>query len=428
MISAQLYGRLTGVSPETLAEKNPGEPANGLVHVVSLSLTKIADGLIDPKLVLAWLLNSLGAPGVFIGALVPVREAGALLPQLALTRVVERQESVKRFWALGAVLQGLAAVGIAGSAFTLEGSAAGLAVVLCLALLACARSMCSISYKSALALTIGKSRRGAVSGLAGTVASTGVLAFGAGLALGVIPLTTMAIATAVLLAGVFWIAGAVLFLLLKEKAATSTASDDGFVDAILGPLYKDPQLRRFIAARAFLTATALAPPFLVLLADTGSQNGLGQLGPMVLASAAASIVSAYVWGRLSDHSSRLTLAISGGLGAAVLGASAVVGGTVGGLGGAAGAAAAVFAAQIAYEGVRSGRKIHLTDMTSDDERFRYTAISNTAIGVVLLAGGGFGVLADVAGPEWTLAALAAICLAAVSLALTLDEVQSESRS
>ena len=359
MISAQLYGKLTGVSPETLAEKNPGEPANGLVHVVSLSLTKIADGLIDPKLVLAWLLNSLGAPGVFIGALVPVREAGALLPQLALTRVVERQESVKRFWALGAVLQGLAAVGIAGSAFTLEGSAAGLAVVLCLALLACARSMCSISYKSALALTIGKSRRGAVSGLAGTVASTGVLAFGAGLALGVIPLTTMAIATAVLLAGVFWIAGAVLFLLLKEKAATSTA---------------------------------------------------------------------YVWGRLSDHSSRLTLAISGGLGAAVLGASAVVGGTVGGLGGAAGAAAAVFAAQIAYEGVRSGRKIHLTDMTSDDERFRYTAISNTAIGVVLLAGGGFGVLADVAGPEWTLAALAAICLAAVPLALTLDEVQSESRS
>ena len=149
---------------------------------------------------------------------------------------------------------------------------------------------------------------------------------------------------------------------------------------------------------------------------------------MVLASAAASIVSAYVWGRLSDHSSRLTLAISGGLGAAVLGASAVVGGTVGGLGGAAGAAAAVFAAQIAYEGVRSGRKIHLTDMTSDDERFRYTAISNTAIGVVLLAGGGFGVLADVAGPEWTLAALAAICLAAVPLALTLDEVQSESRS
>ena len=56
------------------------EPRNRLVHLVSLSATKLADGLIDPKLVLSWLITALGAPAALAGLLVPVREAGALLP------------------------------------------------------------------------------------------------------------------------------------------------------------------------------------------------------------------------------------------------------------------------------------------------------------------------------------------------------------
>lgn len=52
------------------------EPGNFTRHVTALSASKIADGLIDPKLVLSWLLTTLGAPGAVIGLLVPVREAG----------------------------------------------------------------------------------------------------------------------------------------------------------------------------------------------------------------------------------------------------------------------------------------------------------------------------------------------------------------
>ena len=51
------------------------------IHLTSLALTKTADGLIDPKLVLAWLLDAIGSPGFLVGMLVPVRESGALLPQ-----------------------------------------------------------------------------------------------------------------------------------------------------------------------------------------------------------------------------------------------------------------------------------------------------------------------------------------------------------
>ena len=95
-------------------------------------------------------------------------------------------------------------------------------------------------------------------------------------------------------------------------------------------------------------------------------------------------------GRLSDHSSRRTLMAAGAPGAVVLAVVGGVGLALGGLGGAIGPAAAIFAAQIAYEGVRVGHKLHLTDMAEDAFRARYTALSNTLVGAALLAGGLFG--------------------------------------
>ncbi|MDX5382488.1 MAG: hypothetical protein LPJ92_05675, partial [Rhodobacterales bacterium] len=36
------------------ADLREGEAGNGLIHVLALTLTKVADSLIDPKLVLSW--------------------------------------------------------------------------------------------------------------------------------------------------------------------------------------------------------------------------------------------------------------------------------------------------------------------------------------------------------------------------------------
>lgn len=113
------FAAITDTDP---AQVKPGEARNGLVHVVSLTLTKTADALIDPKLVLSWLLTALSAPGAMVGLLVPVREAGALLPQLALARRVEASPQRKRFWAVGSAVQGLAALGIAAAALLFTGA------------------------------------------------------------------------------------------------------------------------------------------------------------------------------------------------------------------------------------------------------------------------------------------------------------------
>ena len=406
-----------------VADLREGEAGNGLIHVLSLTLTKVADSLIDPKLVLSWLLAALGAPGAVIGALVPVREAGALLPQLILARQVEQATQRKRIWATGAAVQGLAVLGIAWAVLTLQGAIAGWTVLGLLAVLAAARAASSVSYKDVLARTVAKGRRGAVSGLAGAVAAVAAFGFGLLMALGVFDVAIPVLAGALMLAGAAFLLAAALFLRLSEPENGGDGPDEGGAAALLRPLVEDRQLQVFVAARAALTVTALATPFIVMLSSASGQRALDQLGPMVMASTAAAVLSSYVWGRLSDRSSRQTLMAAGGLATVVFVIVGLAGMRPAGLGGAWGAGLAVFAAQIAYEGVRAGRKLHLTDMTTDDFRARYTALSNTLIGLALMAGGGFGLLADWVGPAVLLLVFALLALLGAILAARLDEVQ-----
>lgn len=409
-------------------------PGARLIHAAALTCTKAADALSDPKLVLAWLLTSLGAPGALIGALVPVREAGSLLPQIPLSRLVTGRARVGPVWAMGAAGQGLAAAGICAAALTLDGAAAGWAIVLCLAALSLSRAACSVSYKDALARTVPKGRRGRVTGLAASAAATVALAFGAATATGIVPLTVPAIAAAVGVAAALRLIAALVFTRLPEPARDPAAAPPLTLRAMLRPLRDAPQLRVFLLTRALLTGTALAPPYLLMLSAVGDGTGprLGQLGPLMIASALAGIVSGWVWGRLSDRSSRATLMASGALAAVALATAAWIGpglgadalSAAGPFPRAAAPAAALFFAQVAYEGVRAGRKLHLTDMADDDARARWTALSNTIIGAVMLLGGAVGALAHAFGPGaalWTLALMAAM---SVPVASRLEHVQN----
>jgi hypothetical protein len=420
MLSDRAFGLLTGTERKTVER---GEARNGLIHIVSLTLTKTADSLIDPKLVLSWLLNALGAPGAMVGALVPVREAGALLPQLALARRVEATAQRKFFWSTGSAIQGVAAIGIAAVALGLTGTIAGAAILLLLAVLAVGRSASSVSYKDALARTVAKRRRGAVTGFAASVAS--MVAFGVGIlmASGAFSVAVGPLAAIVAAAGVVFLLSALLFTTLNEPTECVDADGDASIASLVDPLLSDSQLRLFVATRAALAVTALAPPFIVMLSTASGRTALDQLGPLVMASTSASVLASYVWGRLSDRSSRQTLMAAGGLGAIVFLSIGTVGLALGGLGGILGSAAAIFAAQIAYEGVRAGRKLHLTDMAEDSFRARYTALSNTLIGLSLLAGGLFGVAADQFGPAAVILVFGIIAGVGANLASGLNEVQ-----
>ena len=64
------------------------------------------------------------------------------------------------------------------------------------------------------------------------------------------------------------------------------------------------------------------------------------------------------------------------------------------------------------------------DSGTANTRAAYTALSNTIIGLVLIAGSGFGLVAHFFGAITALSLMAAMSAAAAVLALRLDEVQA----
>lgn len=393
------------------------EARNGVRHVLALTASKLSDGLVDPKLILSWLATSLGAPGALVGLLVPIREAGALLPQVALSGWLARQRYRKWIWSAGALGQGIGAALIVLIALTLSGWAAGLGLCLALAGLALSRAACSVSYKDILGKTVGKSRRGSVTGTAGSVASVGVLVLAGLLMTGVLR-DQGAVIAAIALAALLWVVAGLILSRLEEDPSNPVAQDA--LD--LAPLREDGQLRRFIAVRALLVPTSLAPPYFILLASDAGQVGLDRLGALVLVSAIAAFLSSYVWGRLADRSSRKVLILSGGLGAlAMLGA--VAASWLGRADSLWTLPLALFVLMLAYHGVRQGRSTYLVDMSPEDRRAAYAALANTSIGVMLLGVGLLGGAAALLGARATLLLFAALCVAAGLVALGLDEVE-----
>ncbi len=418
-LTAEDDGRVCADISEAACQE---QPDSFLRHVASLSLTKAADGLVDPKLVLAWLMAALGAPAALIGLLVPIREAGALLPQLFTASRIRAMARRKWAWAAASAAQGLAALAMAGIALTMQGTAAGLAICAALAVLALARSVASVSYKDVLGKTVARGRRGTATGLASALAPVAVIGFAALLLLDTAGRMALVVG-ALAVAGAFWLAAAALFAGLREEAGATEGGANGFAAALANLRYlrEDAQLARFIVARGLLTATALAPPYLVLLAAGAAGTALTELGALVLASALAGLVSGYVWGRLADRSSRRVLMLTGVTGAVAL--ALALGFDAAGLSGALWALpAALFVLALSHQGVRVGRSTYLVDMAPADLRPVYTALANTAIGVVLLAGGVFGAIAGAFGPQATLALFAAMALGGAWVSRGLKEV------
>lgn len=413
-------GRACKDIPEAACRQEGG---NVLRHVASLSLSKSADGLVDPKLVLSWLLTTLGAPALFIGMLVPIREAGALLPQLFTAGFLRSIPQRKWVWSVGAACQGLSAIAIALSGLFLEGRAAGMAVLGALAVLALARSVCSVCYKDVLGKTVDKSKRGQTTGLAGSLSAVVVIIYALLLSFGLLERMTLVI-SGLFLAGAAWLLGSLIFTGLKEEPGATEGGKNAFKEAMknVSLLGTETQLRRFIIVRALLTATALAPPFMVSAASQQGQGAFEALGFLVLASASASLISSYVWGWLSDRSSRKVLIFSGLVAAVALVITLVLM-EIDGLGNLFALPLILFILMIAYQGVRLGRSTHLVDMADKETRAAFTALSNTVIGIILLFGGLFGVLAETLGLVWVLGLMAVMCVLAAFIGLGLDEVQ-----
>ncbi|WP_221030688.1 MFS transporter [Actomonas aquatica] len=366
-------------------------PGNFLRQLGAQTFTGLGDRLANPKTTLAWLLQAMGAPGLFLALIVPLREAGSLLPQLFIAGYLRQLAVRKWVWVVGSALQAVAVAGYALVAWTLEGTIAGLAIVGLVALFSLARGLCSIASKDVLGKTIPKTRRGQLSGWKSSL--SGVMAMGAGAMLlltggadGSLHLYTLWL----LVAAALWLIASIIYSTIAEFPGETSGGGNAWTHARqrLRLLVDDRPFRDFVTVRALAIGSGLSAPFVVSLAHGELGGGGWWLGVFIIVDGFASMVSAPIWGRLADRSSRTVLRTAMGVTATLLAItigltfielSAVVAQVV--------YPALFFALGIAHSGVRLGRKTYLVDMAEGDQRTDYVAVSNSVIGVLLLVAG-----------------------------------------
>jgi hypothetical protein len=423
-----LYHRL--VTEDAEGEAGHGGPervaGNGLRLLAANALQSAGDQVVNAKTVLPWLLHGLGAPAALVGLLVPVRESGSMLPQAALTPWVLARPRRTRVWMLGATGQGVATLAMAATAALLDGALAGVVILTALAAFALSRALCSMSSKDVQGRTVPKGQRGQITGM--STAVSGVVAVAIGLGLRAIGPDVTPAVIALFLAGaaLTWFVGVVVYAGIREPSDDGDASggtpDESWWSDAWSLLSKDAPFRRFVTVRALLLVSALAPPFLVTLSARSDGGLLSGLGAFVIALGLASVLGGRVFGRLADRSSRSVL-VAGAVAASavilvvVLIVSVVETGTVGWV-----LTVAYFVVSLIHVGVRVARKAYVVDMAEGDQRTRYVAVANTAMGVILLVTGAVSAGIATFGEVAALIFLAVLGLAGSVVGRTLPEV------
>jgi len=429
---SRLYDLITGDEDARICRDIPAEacreiPANFFIQIVSSAATRIADELASAKLVLPWLLTVLAAPPFLAGFLVPIRESGSLLPQLIVAGYMRRYPRRKWFWVLGSLGQGIAAILMAVVAMTMVGVQAGWLIVVLLVVFSLSRGVCSVAAKDVLGKTVSKSRRGTMMGYAGAVAGVITILVGAYLKTRASSPETESLVYGMLIAAAaLWFLAAAVYAGVGEVAGATSGGANAITAAVrsFGLLRSDREFRSFVITRTLLLSTALAVPFYVVLGEQQVGSSLSGLGLMVVASGLAGSISAPVWGRLADRSSRLVLAsaagLAGFLGVIVFGLTAL---DIPAIHNNYTFAVFFLIMGVAHSGVRLGRKTYLIDMATPEKRPAYVALSNTVIGVAILFGGLSGIVAQFAGTRYLILLLSLVALTGAIKALRLPEVE-----
>ncbi|WP_417659070.1 MFS transporter permease [Pseudidiomarina sp.] len=438
-LTDRMYGYLAEDEDARVCKDIPESACNDqpqafLAHLWSLTLTKLGDSLVSARLVLPWMLTALGAPSIFISALVPLRESLALLPQLFIAQQMRQTPVRKWFWVIGSIGQAFALVGMVVAILITQGVLLGWAVVILLALFSLSRGVCSVAIKDVQGKTISKTRRGRLSGLAASIA--GSLSLVTALVIIFAPEVTNterdgeAWVFVVLLsfAAALWLLAAVIYARVPEVPGATEGGGNALVEALksIRLLWTDKHFGQFVLTRALLVASAFAIPYIVVMIQRSGDGSLTGLGGLMLASGLAGMLAGRFWGRWSDSASHHVMAAAACLATLIMAVALVLyiwqpdylaqQGLAGAL---------IFMAAVAHHGARVGRKTYLIDMATQETRAQFTAVSNTVIGLVLLLGILLGVLEAYAGVEAVVGLLIVLGGIAAARALRLPNVQHD---
>lgn len=434
----RLHARLIKRDPDAEAQlpddAQRNVPGNTLRLVGANALQSSGDQMVNASTVLPWLFHAIGVPAALTGALVPIRESGSMLPQAFLTPFVIKVRQRKLVTLAGALVQAVAVAVMAVTAAIGSGLAAGLTIIAALAVFSLGRCLTSIASKDVQARTVPKGERGQINGLATT--ASGLVAITLGLAVRALGegLDAQTLAAILGVGSVLWVLVALVWWSVREPVDEATQRDhegeeerDNWFAQTLTLLREDATFRSFVTVRSFLLVSSLSPPFIVTLAVQAGAPALTGLGGFIIASGLAALLGGRIFGRMADRSSKRLMTTGAALASLVLlvlvlldtsldldGDSLVTYAIF---------VAAYFLVTMLHTGVRVGRKTYVVDMAEGDQRTTYVAVSNSAMGIVLLLVGAISSAIAGFGVIWALLFLAGLGVLGVVSSRRLPEVE-----
>ena len=416
-----LYDQVTGDEDARVCKDIPDEacadqPRNFFAYLLANFFNKISDELVSARLTLPWLFNALGVPAAFIGFLVPIREAGVLLPQLLVAAYVRSMRKRKVVWLLGAFLSAVALVLMALIGWQSAGVLAGWLLLACLVFYSLARGLCSVSAKDVLGKTVSKTRRGRLMVYTASLAGVATVAIGLILQAEFVTQDSLAVLLwFIVVAAFFWLMALISFSMIVEPPGATEGGGNAITEAIrsLRLLIDDKPFQQYVISRILLLSVALVIPFYVIFVQQQLEGQLALLGWLIIANGLASSLSAPLIGRMADRSSRNVMTVAALLAGVVGVATWYMSVYQTNMQWSAVSAVAVFfLITLAHGAVRLGRKVYLVDMANQDNRAQYVAVSNTVIGVAMLFGGVVGVIADVFNVQFVILLLSIVAVIA----------------
>jgi MFS family permease len=400
-------------------------PGNFLKNSLSGFCSKLAEQLVSPGVTLPWLLNMIGASSGFAGLLVPIKNAGSLLPQLLVSAKIRAFRKRKYFWAYSAFFQAFMISIMLVSFLLFEGDKAGYIIVSALFLFSIASGVASVSFKDVMAKTIPKGRRGRL--LATRATGGGVLTLIAGLVMYFFLRESESKFPLIILIGsaaILWLGAGFFFSIIKEEngATEGGRSPVNELKKGWGLFSSNINLRNFILTRAMLMAIPLAQPFFIIYGKEITGASFSGLGLLVIASGIAGFVSSPFWGKFADRSSRKMMIVVAILGilniALVMGfdfldasyQSIILFSPL------------VLINMMVHGGARLSRKTYLADYAPEDERPLYISLSNTFIGLFTIIAAGIGLIAELFSVQILFLFFIGMLSISIILSTTLKEV------
>lgn len=429
-IYSRLITRSDDVDDDLDDDRREHVARNGLRLVLASTLQSSGDQTVKASTVLPWLFHALGVPAALTGLLVPIRESGSMLPQAFMTPVILKFRQRKWVFITGAIIQAVSVAVMAFTAATGSGLSAGVIILAALVLFSLGRSLGSITSKDIQGRTIPKGERGQINGVATTASGFVVITLGLAIRyFGGTDLSGPQIAWLLALGAALWVGVAVVYAGIREPLGTEPETlpeDVGWFSQMVSLLRDDRPFRTFVISRSLLLVSALSPPFIVTLAAQSGHDTLSGLGGYIIASGIAALIGGRLFGRMADRSSRRLMSI----GSAVASVTIIILVAVVSLPGFSGASwwkggvyiGTYFILTLVHTGVRVGRKTYVVDMAEGDLRTTYVAVSNSAMGLILLIIGAASSGLAVLGISWALIFLAVLGLLGTLVTSRLPDV------